>query len=743
MKKVACVLSAILFASSTFGGITTVEAATAMGNSTYTVSIPQSVSFGELDMENDNKLEYTLAIEYTDTTNTPSVSVTSLATGALVSEAGDEIVFSNSLSSTTLTNAVNERTGVLSVSKYNLQGVEVGNYTGNLTFNIALTEDGTGEGALGTEQTFADGNYYVDMHLWNAYADQVSMGNRAFENNQQALVTFKEDYVTKVQFATNPVDISGITSALWELYIAGNAVDALERTSFTTSTNGYTFNYLAKGQFDLPNYAQPTSQNEITLVNDVLIVVPDTVMDFSYPSGEIPARIRFDWSTLEVTSDGNIKQDDSMMEDEMELEEELPEEESLSDVVTEEGKTSVEITASVTQEGATITTTITEESMNQAIENVLAEAEKEGTAPEIKITVATTSTAEALSVTLPDTALQTLAEKDGATLVIQSDLGSVVLDGATLQSLVEQADGAITFAISHATAEGMTEAMAETVGNAPVFSLQMLSGDSYISDFGGGVVVVSVPYSLPEDMPAENVMVYHVEDDGVKTARETTYNEETSRADFATGRFSYYMVGVAEEDMVVETWANPFVDVFVDSWFYKAVQYVVENGLFSGTSENTFSPNDEMTRGMLTTVLWRLDGNPNTYTRGYSFVDVTSDKYYYTPIMWAVENSIASGYGNDFFGANDPVTREQLVVILYRYAMMQETTFAIEEEMTDFVDIQDIAPYAMDAFAWAVGNGIVSGVGENTLAPNATTTRAQVALILQKYMTLQEVEIED
>ncbi len=744
MKKVAWILSVILLANSAvgFGGLVEAKAATTGGNSTYTLSIPQTVAFGNLSTEYNNELEYQLNIEYTDATNTPSITVTSEARGTLAAEIGSgEIAFSNSLSSTTLTSAVSTRTGKLEVAASAVKNAEEGEYVGNLIFAFGLTSGGTsGDGALGEEQVFADGNYYVDMHLWNAYANQASMGNAAFENNQQALVVFEKDTVTEVQFATNPVDISGITSALWELYIDGVAVEAIERKSFTTSSNGYTFNYLARGKFELPDYAQPTDTSDVTLVKDVIIVVPDTVMDYSYPSGEIPARLRFDWSTLEATSDGSIKQDSSITEGEMELEEALPEEEILSDVVTEEGKTTVEITASVTQEGGTISTTITEDSMNQAIENVLAEVEKEGTTPEIKITVATTSTAEALSITLPDTSIKSLAESEGATLVIQSDIGSVVLDQTTLQSLADQSQGAITFEISHATAEGMTDAMTEAVGDAPVFSLQMLSGDSYISSFDGGVVIVSVPYTLPEDVIAEAVVVYHVDDDGVKTARETTYNEETSRADFATGSFSYYMVDVSEEEIIVETWSNPFVDVFADSWFYKAVQYAVENGLFSGTSETTFSPNDEMTRAMLASVLWRLDGMPNRYYRGYSFSDVTEDKYYYDSVLWGAENNLVSGYGNGLFGSDDAVTREQLVVILHRYAMMKEMTAEKTADLSTYTDWNDLAPYATDAFTWAVANGIVSGVGENTLAPKATTTRAQVALVLQKYMALQEIE---
>ncbi|WP_317854228.1 S-layer homology domain-containing protein [Chakrabartyella piscis] len=749
MKKVAWILSALLMTNSAFGfgGLTTVEAATTTGgNSTYTVSIPQSVNFGELDTNNNNNLNYTLEIEYTDTTNTPSVSVTSPANGVLVSETGAEIVFSNNLSSTTLTQEVDVRTGTLTVEKSALQDVEAGDYTGNLTFNVGLAStDGSGNNGstdeeLGTQKTFADGNYYVDMYLWNAYADQVSMGNRAFENNQQALVTFVDDAVTTVQFATNPVDISGITSALWELYIGGVAVQALERTSFTTSTNGYTFDYLAKGIFDLPTYAQPSSTSDVTYVNDVIIVVPDTVMDLSYPSGEIPARLRFNWSTLEATSDGSIKQDSSMLEDVMDLEEALSEEESLSDATTEDGKTTVEITAAVTQDGNTISTNITEDTMNTAIESVLVEAAKEDTEPVVKIAVTTATTTDTLSVTLPETSLATLAESDGATLVIASDLGDIVLDQETMKAIAEQATGEITIEISFATEDGeLSDAMMEVIGDATLIRLQILSDDNYISDFGGGQVNVTVPYTLQEGEVAENIVVFYVDENGNTTPRATTYDAENETVSFATGSFSYYMIGFTEEEIIiVDAWVNPFIDVSVDNWFYNAVQFVVETGLFSGTSENTFSPNAEMTRAMLTTVLWRLEGTPNRYSRGYSFADVTEDKYYYDSVLWSAENNLVSGYTNGLFGSNDSITREQLVVILYRYAQMKEAMVMGDTELADFTDAADIASYATDAFTWAVGTGLVSGVEEGRLAPKATSTRAQVALILQKYIALEE-----
>ncbi len=176
------------------------------------------------------------------------------------------------------------------------------------------------------------------------------------------------------------------------------------------------------------------------------------------------------------------------------------------------------------------------------------------------------------------------------------------------------------------------------------------------------------------------------------------------------------------------SWENHFTDVKETNWFYTSVEYVCENGLFYGTSDTTFSPNSDMTRGMLATVLYRLAKEPGT-TADNLFNDVADGQYYTEAIAWAAENRIVAGYGNNRFGPEDPITREQLATILWRYAGSPKTT----EKLDSFTDGNKATDYAVPALQWAVGQRIISGKGSGILDPRGKATRAETAAILMRY----------
>lgn len=170
-----------------------------------------------------------------------------------------------------------------------------------------------------------------------------------------------------------------------------------------------------------------------------------------------------------------------------------------------------------------------------------------------------------------------------------------------------------------------------------------------------------------------------------------------------------------------------FADVDANAWHAEAVTYCRDNGFMQGTGTAVFSPEDTMTRAMLVTVLYRLSGSP-VVTGNDSFTDTTDGAWYSDAVLWASQNGVVSGYGNGLFGSNDPVTREQIATILWRYDGSAEVNSS-----ADFADEDNIASYAMDAVDWARANGIVSGIGGNTFSPKSSATRAQVATILMNY----------
>lgn len=176
-----------------------------------------------------------------------------------------------------------------------------------------------------------------------------------------------------------------------------------------------------------------------------------------------------------------------------------------------------------------------------------------------------------------------------------------------------------------------------------------------------------------------------------------------------------------------------FNDVSANDWFASAVDYVTGKGMMNGIADNTFSPKANTTRGMVVTVLYRLENQPSTSAA--SFTDVASGAYYANAVAWANANGIVSGYGSGKFGPNDKVTREQLAAILYRYAQYKKYDVSVGEDtnILSYDDAQSISSYAIPAIQWACGAGVVTGKSGSKLDPKGNATRAEVAAMLMRF----------
>jgi len=193
--------------------------------------------------------------------------------------------------------------------------------------------------------------------------------------------------------------------------------------------------------------------------------------------------------------------------------------------------------------------------------------------------------------------------------------------------------------------------------------------------------------------------------------------------------------GTFEENPEVTgtVWESPFTDVGQSDWFFRNVEYAVEKGLFFGTSQSTFSPNDTMTRAMLVTVLWRIAGSPQTTGSG-KFSDVENGLWYSDAVAWANENGIVSGYDNGAFGPDDSITREQMAAILHRYQNSSGKVPPEEYNAAAFGDSHIISGYAGNAVSVLSKQGIVMGKPGNLFDPKGTATRAEVAAVLHRYL---------
>ena len=186
------------------------------------------------------------------------------------------------------------------------------------------------------------------------------------------------------------------------------------------------------------------------------------------------------------------------------------------------------------------------------------------------------------------------------------------------------------------------------------------------------------------------------------------------------------------------TGANPFTDVSEKDWFYGDVMFVYENGLILGTSKTLFSPHGTATRGMMATILWRMEGSPAPKGKN-SFTDVEAGKWYADAITWTAENGIFAGYGKDKFGPDDPITREQLAAIFYRYADYKGYDLTVKGNPDTFKDADKITDYAKTAMQWTVGSGLMKGKSGNLLDPQGTATRAEIAAMLHRFIEKYEL----
>ena len=175
-----------------------------------------------------------------------------------------------------------------------------------------------------------------------------------------------------------------------------------------------------------------------------------------------------------------------------------------------------------------------------------------------------------------------------------------------------------------------------------------------------------------------------------------------------------------------------FTDVSAGFWAHDAIDYVVSNSMFKGTTNTTFSPNTVMTRGMLVTVLYRLDGSPDVSGIENPFSDL-ADNAYHDAILWGSENRIANGYVDGTFRANETLTREQLAVFLHRFANYMGYDTDVYSDIGGFSDARDVGEFARESMCWAVGEGIINGTTSTTLSPKLGANRAQVATMLMRF----------
>lgn len=334
-------------------------------------------------------------------------------------------------------------------------------------------------------------------------------------------------------------------------------------------------------------------------------------------------------------------------------------------------------------------------------------------------------------------------EADGVTVKLPS--AELRVDRQTLAAVTEQAAGSkIRLVVepdgtARSTMTAAQRSALDGMRNAAVLEAYFVSDGTRIHDFKGGSVELSIPYRADGAIRA-----WFLKEDGTREPVSARYDKEN--AQLILHHFSHYVIEELDSSAAYTVCAKDdscplgaFGDLTAAAWYHDGVHYCLENGLMRGVSGGKFLPDGSTTRAQLVTVLWRLEGSPET-TGAVRFGDTAGGAWYTEAVRWAAGCGVVKGYDNGCFGPNDAVTREQMAAILYRYAQHKgyDVSAGNDTNILSFDDAFAVSEYAIPAMQWACGSGMVRGIAQKggmLLAPRDTTTRAQAATLIMRFQS--------
>jgi hypothetical protein len=305
---------------------------------------------------------------------------------------------------------------------------------------------------------------------------------------------------------------------------------------------------------------------------------------------------------------------------------------------------------------------------------------------------------------------------------------------STLQTLTFEADKFSTYAIAYTESTGSNTSSSS---NSSKKSKKRKYYTIHAEAKDGGSILPNGKLSVRERLDKKFTITpkegYEIEDvlvDGKSVGVVESYTfKSINKACTITAKFK-------KKEKIEEVEGNPFNDIQEKDWYYECVLEINKRNIMQGISENKFGPNINTTRGMIASIIYRLEDSDEKIES--NFTDVDKNQYYYDAIGWAEKNGIVKGYDEDTYGPNDTITREQLVAILYRYSIDSKNSPKPDYTgLTNFNDENEISEYAKPAMAWAYRKDIINGKGNNILDPRGYATRAEVAKIILNYINLK------
>lgn len=299
-----------------------------------------------------------------------------------------------------------------------------------------------------------------------------------------------------------------------------------------------------------------------------------------------------------------------------------------------------------------------------------------------------------------------------------ADVKAAVDEGLAWLSQVQMADGGYLSADGYANCESSAQVIVAltALGIDPENDTRFVKNGISVVDAMCGFYVEGGGFKHLADGALDGM------------ATEQGYYALTSYFRLLKGETSLYDMTDVEIEKNTEL---PFVDVPENTWYRDAVEFVYWEGIMKGVETDTFDPYGTLTRAQFVTILYRMAGTP-AISGASAFTDVLEGRYYTDAVIWATENGITKGIGNDLFDPYAAVTRQQMVTFLYRYAQYTGADVSEKADLSGYTDADSVPGYAREAMAWAVGNEIILGVSQTQLDPRATATRAQAAKVVQR-----------
>lgn len=340
-----------------------------------------------------------------------------------------------------------------------------------------------------------------------------------------------------------------------------------------------------------------------------------------------------------------------------------------------------------------------------------------------------------LQVKIPRDIQASLAKSNASTLNIYGDNVFVGFDKETMKEIEKQAEGEVQLSVSRVSETALSNEAKDALKNRAIYDFKLTQDNkSNISDFGSGNVQLGIPYVLSQNEKPDGLFMVYIDNDGKMHAVEGSYYDAEKKMVMGiTTHFSLYAVGYQEK----KDTANVFTDID-NHWAKDSIEFAVSKGIFKGTGDKTFSPNTPVTRAMFITVLGRLSGTNVEQYQGVSFSDVETGSFYAPYVEWAKEAEIVSGF-NGRFNPNDKISRQDMAVILSRYAEKQMKIQLISPNNdVKFADEALISDYALSAVSAMQKSGIINGKKNNMFVPKDPATRAEAAkMIAELIKTVQ------